>query len=215
MRLFADAGDRMTGDITPTYATMDSEDVAYVRTLVPGARIIYLLRDPIERFWSELLLHCRNYVGGDAFRVTEEVARRVLLDSPDEIEHVWKSGMYLENLARWEEHFSPEQIHVGFYDDLADDPDHHLATILQFLDLPQWRPADGRLTKRFNRRKVDIDVPSDLETDIAHRYLGELHRIHDRFGGPTTAWLRRAEEAAARKEAAEPVRMGVVREGVK
>ncbi len=194
--LFVGAGEKLTGDITPMYATISSEEVAFVRSVVPHARVIYLLRNPIDRFWSHVLLYCKNRVRGDFSRITEELVRQVVLDESERNDHLWQSGMYDENLTRWEEHFPAEQIHIGFYDDLKRRPDEYLDGILDFLGLPSWRPSDGRLTTRFNKKRTSLGLPRDLEAFIARRYLPELVKIEKRFGGPTTDWLREAERIA-------------------
>lgn len=54
--LFATGDGRVNGDITPAYSTLEPEVVARIGALFPDLRILFLLRDPIERAWSAALM---------------------------------------------------------------------------------------------------------------------------------------------------------------
>jgi hypothetical protein len=49
-RVSADGG--LACDITPAYAMLDEATIRRVRTHAPEARLVMLLRDPVERAWS-------------------------------------------------------------------------------------------------------------------------------------------------------------------
>jgi len=44
--------DRLHGDITPAYAMLEPEVIREIRREFPALRLIYILRNPIERAWS-------------------------------------------------------------------------------------------------------------------------------------------------------------------
>ena len=54
--LFERARERITGDITPEYSSFKTEEVAYAYKIMPKSKIIFLLRNPIERAWSHALM---------------------------------------------------------------------------------------------------------------------------------------------------------------
>ena len=41
------------GEITPAYSMLDIGDIRKIYDLVPRAKIIFLMRDPLERAWSQ------------------------------------------------------------------------------------------------------------------------------------------------------------------
>ena len=53
----------MRGEATPTYAILDAPNVKRIATLFPRLRVVFILRDPIERAWSD-----RRYRHGTAIR---------------------------------------------------------------------------------------------------------------------------------------------------
>ena len=44
----------VVGDITPAYALLSVERLRYMARLAPRSRFIYLLRDPVDRLWSNV-----------------------------------------------------------------------------------------------------------------------------------------------------------------
>lgn len=51
---------RVTGDITPAYSTLDEEAIARIRELLPDARILLVIRDPVARAWSHANMNLRK-----------------------------------------------------------------------------------------------------------------------------------------------------------
>ena len=46
---FEPGRDRIKGDMTPNYCTLPLERIMHIHSLMPNARLLYLLRNPIER----------------------------------------------------------------------------------------------------------------------------------------------------------------------
>lgn len=43
----------ISGDITPSYALLENSDIEKIKMLCPNTKIIYLIRNQIERAWSQ------------------------------------------------------------------------------------------------------------------------------------------------------------------
>src|SRR5215218_4326678 len=48
---FIAAGARLKGEASPSYALLPEERIRLVRDLMPGVKLIYLMRDPLARAW--------------------------------------------------------------------------------------------------------------------------------------------------------------------
>jgi hypothetical protein len=122
--------------------------------LVPDAKLIALLRDPVERAYS----HYRHMVrlGFEDLSFDEAIAREEERTAPDRanlqrdplvhptqlIRYSYAArGAYAEQLERWFAHFPREQILVVRSEDFFDHPAVAYAEILAFLELPSWRPG--------------------------------------------------------------------------
>jgi sulfotransferase family protein len=117
-----------------------------VRELVPDARLIALVRNPVDRAFShyqhevalgreELSFEDALAAEGERLRGEEE---RMLAD-PTYFSHAWWNytyrarGRYAEQLERWLAVFPREQLLVLASDDLGADPDGSYAEVLRFL----------------------------------------------------------------------------------
>lgn len=72
-------GQRLVGDVTPAYATLSVETLCKMAALAPVTRFVYILRDPLERLWSNIRMAAKRAAaaGGDladhAHALTEKV----------------------------------------------------------------------------------------------------------------------------------------------
>jgi len=121
--LYADAtGYKAIGEITPFYL-FDPDVPARIRQVCPDAKIIIVLRDPIERAYSHYLDRRRDsddrFDHAESFR---EALRRYNDRSASEwrfsqeyIEH----GFYYEQVRRYLETFGRDRVLILLFDDLA------------------------------------------------------------------------------------------------
>jgi sulfotransferase family protein len=116
---------------------------ASIRARIPNARIIMMLRDPIDRLFS-------HYVGARAAGVasTGFVAwAHEQLDVEAMRRPVWGSvwaGRYGLHLQRYLAVFPVQQVRVHLYDDYARSPEEVYRDLLTFLDVDPAYPLDAR-----------------------------------------------------------------------
>lgn len=123
----------LTGDITPAYAFLDENTFREIRELLEKAafeiRVIFLMRDPIERIWSAERMRQRNSLGSETpitNRRLRENFRNALKDPGSAARTNYKSTITtLENV------FSKEQIHFEIYEDLFNEIS--MANLIAFL----------------------------------------------------------------------------------
>jgi len=107
--LFANAPVAIRGEITPSYTMLNDDDVARVQQLEPELKILLLLRNPIDRAWSQIRFDWARGV----FEGIDDFARlQEFVDSP----HQMLRSNYLRTLRIREKHFPKDQIFVGFYE---------------------------------------------------------------------------------------------------
>lgn len=67
---------RLVGEITPAYALLPESRLRQIHALAPMTRFFYVLRDPLQRLWSNIRQTVPQRPGGD--RAPERVAREML-----------------------------------------------------------------------------------------------------------------------------------------
>ena len=122
--LFAPSKGRTTGDITPYYANLAQDRVATINVLLPDAKIIYLLRNPIHRLWSQAGMRFSRYGQRGLAAVKREQIQKFL-------EKISRNRLadYVGNLETWQSFYPRHQIHVGFFDQLVQNPHDFLQNI--------------------------------------------------------------------------------------
>ena len=171
--LFAAARPGMLcGESTPFYL-YDHAAQSRIRHLIPHAKLIVTLRDPVERAhsnWTHLWSAGLEPVG-DFLRACEAEERRVAAGWA----HFWhytRLGRYGEQLDHLLTQFPREQVHILRYRDLVDDPAQTLEQICAFLGV-----ARGILTE-VPRENVTAHPPESL----AHLAVSKMVRAAARAG---------------------------------
>lgn len=123
---FAAGEGYVTGEITPAYSTLGLDEVSHVHTLLPGIKIIFLMRNPIERAWSQAVMRYERQGGV----TTEEEFMSFL-----ELSSRRRLSDYLRTLSNWRNFYPEASIFVGFLEDIHFYPDLFLHRVHDFLDI--------------------------------------------------------------------------------
>ncbi|MCS3956559.1 hypothetical protein GGP81_003101 [Salinibacter ruber] len=97
----------------------------------PNARLIFVLRNSIERAYSQYLYGVVR--GTDTPRISFS---KLIRDGDDEWgRRVLELGLYCEQLARFEKHFPRDQMLIGLFQTFREDNEAFLSRILTFLEV--------------------------------------------------------------------------------
>jgi Sulfotransferase family len=193
--LFEQAKGRVSGEITPQYSILDEATVAHIYKLMPSAKIIFLMRNPIERVyaasvWRLHLLIARNIVRGQTVAAATDAQLSDGFDHPE----VRAETSYLEIMEKWRCFYPDEQIFVGFIEDIHFYPVRLLRHIYRFLGIdPSY--AQKALKRKVNARSPET-IPTRAAIHLARRCHKDLKDLSDRFGGYTSFWLYCAQRLA-------------------
>jgi len=194
--LFSPEVGQIAGEITPKYSILDCETVARIHTLMPTTKIIFLLRNPIHRTWSQANRRARQVLL-EGKHTDEKVIKQFMAQ---ESESPHRRSDYLTLLQLWESFYPQEQIFIGFFEQLKENPRQLLSDIYQFLDVDcseQYIPDSVH-------KKVHVGdyspIPAHWARYLAQRYYEQLKLLHDRFDNHSTAsWLEIAEQQLSAK----------------
>lgn len=173
---------KVTGEATPAYAVMDAKGFEHIKAVNPDVKLIFIMRDPIDRMWSSMM--------NGAIRKRKDGT--VHLKRGEESDHLRKSR-YMNTINLIEQYFRPDQLFYGFFDDVKARPAGLVADVLRFLGL---EPGDveSLLPKRaLNSATGSSKPPADYERELAAIHLPWLRQMCERFPGPPEAWRDRYE----------------------
>ena len=131
------------GEASPKYLYRYSRSIQNVRTYIPQARLIAILRHPVERAYSHYLLTLR---GGkeplnDFAAAVEAEPSRIHEDWEDEFFYVTR-GFYYKQLRAYYDAFPPEQIRVYLHEDLTSGAAGLMRDLFAFIGVDPTFPVD-------------------------------------------------------------------------
>ena len=156
-RLNSKDGQRfITGEATPYYL-FDPPVAKRMAQIVPKARLIALLRNPIDRAYSHYQMQVK--------RGTEPITFEEAIEQQHS--SYMSRGIYVDQLLRWFEFFGKEQMLILKSEDFFARPVETFKVVLTFLDLPDWQPEASELQQRRHsgtyKQKMDPSTRQRLE----------------------------------------------------
>jgi hypothetical protein len=127
----------ITGEATPYYL-FDPPVAERMAKIVPKTQLIALLRNPIDRAYSHYQMQVKRGTEPRSFEEAIEQQHSSYVSR----------GIYVDQLLRWFEFFSKEQMLILKSEDFFERPVETLKVVLTFLDLPDWQPEASELQQR-------------------------------------------------------------------
>ena len=165
-----------------------------IQAAVPNARFIIILRNPIDRAYSAFLHLVRD--DRETTRDFEEALALEHQRIDDNYEHIWhylSMGRYYEQVKRYYDRFSHEQIKVFLYRDLRESPHDLMRDTFNFLGVDKEFQPDT--ATRYNEATLPAAARPPLLPSVRARLQEELRpqilQLQDLIGRDLSHWLTR------------------------
>jgi len=197
--LFRAGEGKVKGEITPSYSILGLKDVQHIREMFPEVKVILILRNPIDRAWSHVRFDWKR-LGLNGPGELDKIKK--FIDAPDQS----LRSDYVRTLGTWTSCFPKEQLFIGFYDDVIQDPRGVMVRICEFLGVALLSNADAEILNR----KVNVsrawEIPKEIQCYLASKYYPELQKLSHLVGGHCTEWLEESERILKAAERCAPLR---------
>lgn len=148
------------GELSTTYALLPDAGVAHMVGLNPQVKIIFLMRDPIERSWSALRMQQRK---GKTGAIESIIRQPIFMGFSD----------YVATIERYRRFVSPENMLLAYYEDVIDRPRELMEQICGFLGVSfeQGRFSKlGEVVHKGQHQELDPDLYAQLKDVLAPTY---------------------------------------------
>lgn len=181
-RLFHHRGKAtFAGEVTPEYAILGRKGLAHIHKLAPDARVMFIMRNPVERTWSQVLHQCRAR-GLDANRQSTEAIIAMLGEA-----RFGELGDYAQTLDDMASVFAPEQVLPLFYEEMHADRLAALQQVCQFIGTGFHADYFGGLGQRFNSSQK-ANLPEPVRVHLRQIYRPQAEAVRARLGRIPAAW---------------------------
>ena len=149
IQLFRDAeGRKAVGEASTSYLFCPSTAARLAETF-PDARIVMILRNPIDRAYSHYLMNLRLGKTLDTDFIHEIEADYQRSTKGWGVSRLYlELGLYAEQVRRYLEHFPKQQVHIILYDDYRENARETMQSLCRFLDIDDHAPID--LSRKLN-----------------------------------------------------------------
>ncbi len=185
-----------------------------IKAYIPHARIVAILRNPIERAFSSYLHLIR-----DGREMVEDFATALSLETERiaaDWEHIWHykaMGFYYSQLSRYYELFEPSHIKVYLFEDLLADQGAVLSDLMRFLGVEDAKIKLKRLNASSHTRVPRIKcIENIIRGENRVKTMARRFLPADFVSGARALLTSKLElTAAVRRELVEDFREDVVK----
>ena len=186
----------LTGEATPRYIE-HPHAINRIKQTTPNAKFIILLRNPIDRAFSQHNMNVKNDYEINNFNdaLKEEprrISNRIEKMTNDITYYSWnydlyaylEHGLYVDKIKRWMEVFPKEQFLIIQSEEFFKNPSKTYNDVLEFLGLPNWEPKEFVLYKK---RPYKEKISSNLRNELVNYFKPHNQRLYD-FLGKSFDW---------------------------
>jgi hypothetical protein len=182
---FAPGAGRIKGEITPAYGVLPPDRIARVREILPDVRLIAMLRDPVQRAWSQAVMNLVTQTSRP-FDSVSDAEFMAHFQSPRSLAR----GDYEAILTNWSHAFGRDRLWIGLYDDLETRPRELLCEAFNHVGLStaiDWSaiPYTHRIFPG-----AGVAMPARFGEFLSNLYRPRISRLGERFGIDVDRWKK-------------------------
>ncbi len=161
-------------------------------SVLPDIPLVCLLRNPVDRAVSSYFnqvrigkehLSLEDALAQEAERIGGEEAKLQENEQHSEFRHKYYSyqarGLYARQLKRWVRFYPATRLRVWQAETFFEDPATVFAEVLQYLDLPPWRPEKFKV---FNSRENRDTIDPALQRRLSEFYAPHNEELYQLLG---------------------------------
>ncbi len=166
-------------DITPAYAILDRDEFAQMGQ-IGTARFIFILRDPIERMWSQIRMAVASEISEPGAFSAACIARARHLIETNRLARIERAD-YRHTITELEAAIPKSRIQYLFHETLF--KPETIDQIAAFLAITP-PPSDP---ERHSNRGIDTAIPNDLREAFGRAFAPQYAFVRERFGDAVPA----------------------------
>jgi hypothetical protein len=181
--LFPDEGERLLGEMTPAYAILPPERIAECHHYFPDLRLIYIIRNPIDRAWSAAKMALVN-------------AQMTMAEASDQwfLDHFHSQasrtrGDHEACLRNWRGAFPKESLLVLRFEDLAREPEQFLTRCCRHLQIADFQAVREEAHLTHVHMGEAVPLRASLRPTLHRLYAEKILSLGRYLDEDFSSWL--------------------------
>jgi len=176
--IFRPGADRLRGEFSASYSVLPIETIKYIHQLMPQVKLIFLMREPKARAWSEAKMEFSVVRGLGNQKISDEEYCDFISS-----EQCRSRGDYSTILRNWMSVFPKSQIFLGLIDDVRERPEELLMQVFEFLSVPSKLDYSAFPLHRKVFEGLAVDIPDRCRQLLDDMYKAdEINNLGDFVG---------------------------------
>lgn len=175
---------KIKGDNTPCYSILRLEDIKRMYKLCPNAKIIFCMRNPIDRIWSSY-----------RFDLTHEFTKKLNNECEEDFfnrvalsEFAVNRTKYIETIKNYQKVYPQEQIMLTYYDKLIEDPKLFLSEIVDFIGGDVSNIEKYTSLNKISNKSIKSNIPPKYKEKIVKVFKPMMKELSDNYGSYPKKW---------------------------
>lgn len=183
---FSDGDGKIKLDITPTYCRASRQRIEAISQFLPDAKIILIIRNPIDRVWSGAGYFMDRYQGKSLSELDVDKELKPWVFDSERLDY----GNYIDMITNWDSVYPDEaSIKYIFYDDIKNKPREVLEGVCQFIGVnADLLPSSKDDEKKVNSNYSKTAIPTEIKQQLVGIYRSQIDFLESRFDRDLSAW---------------------------
>lgn len=179
--IFKNGANKVKGEKTPNYCTIPQERIRFIRSIMPDVRLVFMIRNPIERTWSHAVMNLVKFSGKKIEEISDAKFRRHFIRSKERSD-------YPMILDRWLSVFPEKQLYVGFFEDIATCPKKLLSETFAHLGVTQNVDWKAFPYHQLINKGPRAPIPEKHRSFLEWMHAADIETLYRRFGSRVESW---------------------------
>lgn len=177
-----------TGDITPLYAGLPDYAFKHIREQFVArgvsTKVVFIMRDPVERVWSQVRMRCRNYPQGNRQTAVDKTEEESVLERY-RMQGVMLRTQYEKTIRNIEAVFNKDEILYILYEDLFTNVTRRSIEVFLGLEFNSYdvnsRVNESPKTKPLLNKEVAMRVANHYRD--TYLFCDSMFDVRDKWSG--------------------------------
>ncbi len=163
---------KIIGDITPEYCAIGDEGIHYVQRLLGEVKLIWLIRDPVNRALSQVRMNAERRGLSSGLSVAQWLEMAAA-------EEILSRGDYKDYMPRWERAFGRKNLLYLPFKHIAKQPEQVLQAVENFIGAKNWTgyPTPDKKV----HATQEFAVPEQVSVFFEEKFRPQYQFLNDHF----------------------------------
>ena len=172
--------EKVIGDITPAYGTLPEAAFKAIKKLHGKRKIVFIMRDPIERYYSQLRMTERQAKRDPNKKMKTALERFIPVLNR---EHRHERGNYRGTIERLEKTFKEDELFFCYFEELfTEETVKKLCAFLEIAFVP------GEYGTKSNPSPKDSAIPPAMIKEAKEKFMPQYEFCKAKFGRVPKEW---------------------------